>query len=63
MIFFIKPLLASLLAWLFLKEKITIQLVIGTIVILVGIIIVQQSDNVLKAIKKGTFYSPHIKNQ
>ncbi|WP_026486002.1 DMT family transporter [Caldanaerobius polysaccharolyticus] len=44
MVFFVKPILASLLAWLFLSEKISIQLVIGTLVILVGIVIVQRAD-------------------
>jgi len=45
MVFFAKPVLASIIASIFLSEKITIQLVIGTIVILVGILIVQK-DNI-----------------
>ncbi len=44
MIFLIKPVLASLLAWIFLSGKISIQLVLGTLVILVGILIVQHAD-------------------
>ncbi|AYO29383.1 EamA/RhaT family transporter [Biomaibacter acetigenes] len=43
-VFFIKPVMASLLAWMFLGEKISIQLVIGTLVILSGIAIVQHAD-------------------
>lgn len=45
MVFFAKPVLASIIASIFLSEKITIQLVIGTIVILIGIFIVQK-DNI-----------------
>ncbi|SNX55190.1 DMT family transporter [Thermoanaerobacterium sp. RBIITD] len=45
MVFFAKPILASIIAAIFLSEKITIQLVIGTIVILIGILIVQR-DNI-----------------
>ncbi|MDE4542147.1 DMT family transporter [Thermoanaerobacterium sp. R66] len=45
MVFFAKPILASIIAAIFLSEKITIQLVIGTIVILIGILIVQK-DNI-----------------
>lgn len=44
MIFLIKPILASLLAWMLLSEKISMQLAIGTLVILVGIAIVQHTD-------------------
>lgn len=44
MIFLIKPILASLLAWMLLSEKISMQLAIGTLVILAGIAIVQHTD-------------------
>lgn len=44
MVFFIKPILASLLAWMLLSEKISIQLAIGTLVILAGIMVVQHAD-------------------
>ncbi|HHV75137.1 MAG TPA: DMT family transporter [Thermoanaerobacterium sp.] len=44
MVFFAKPVLASIIASIFLSEKITIQLVIGTIVILIGIFIVQKDN-------------------
>lgn len=44
MIFFIKPILASVFASIFLSEKISINLILGTLVILLGIIIVQFSD-------------------
>lgn len=44
MVFFAKPVLASIIASIFLSEKITIQLVIGTIVILIGILIVQKDN-------------------
>ncbi|SHF17075.1 Permease of the drug/metabolite transporter (DMT) superfamily [Caldanaerobius fijiensis DSM 17918] len=44
MIFLIKPILASLLAWMLLSEKISMQFAIGTLVILAGIAIVQHTD-------------------
>ncbi|MGF7396427.1 DMT family transporter [Thermoanaerobacterium thermosaccharolyticum] len=47
MVFFAKPILASIIAAIFLSEKITTQLVIGTIVILIGILIVQKDSIII----------------
>jgi len=44
MVFFLKPVLASFFAWFFLKEKITIELVAGTIIILFGILLGQRAN-------------------
>lgn len=44
MIFFLKPILASVFASIFLSEKISINLILGTLVILSGIGIVQFAD-------------------
>ena len=44
MIFFLKPILASIFASIFLSEKISINLILGTLVILIGIGIVQFAD-------------------
>ncbi|WP_271628731.1 DMT family transporter [Caldicellulosiruptor sp. DIB 104C] len=44
MIFFLKPILASIFASIFLSEKISINLILGTLVILLGIGIVQFAD-------------------
>ncbi|MBZ4681949.1 DMT family transporter [Thermodesulfobacterium sp.] len=41
-IFFIKPILASFLAWLFLSEKITLQLILGGFITILGIFLVQK---------------------
>lgn len=44
MIFFLKPILASIFASIFLSEKISINFILGTLVILTGIMIVQFAD-------------------
>jgi drug/metabolite transporter (DMT)-like permease len=46
MVFFIKPLLASVLAAIFLGEKVSLQLALGTVLVLVSIYIVQHSIKV-----------------
>lgn len=52
MIFLIKPVLASFLAWIFLSEEISMQLAIGMVIILVGIKFVQTENK--RATNKGT---------
>jgi len=44
MIFFVKPVLASFLAWVFLSEKITSHLILGGITILIGIFLAQKEN-------------------
>ncbi|ABB15988.1 DMT family transporter [Carboxydothermus hydrogenoformans] len=46
MVFFIKPVLASFFAWAILGEKITFEFIAGTMVILLGIYIVQWAGQV-----------------
>lgn len=60
MIFFIKPILASIFAWIFLDEKISINLIIGTFIILLGIFLVQNED---KSNLKSIIFKPNFFNE
>lgn len=53
MVFFAKPILASIFAAIFLSEKITIELVIGTIIILMSVLIVQKGEKFVNSMQKN----------
>ncbi|WP_075858455.1 DMT family transporter [Carboxydothermus pertinax] len=65
LVFFLKPVLAGFFAWIFLNEKITIELVAGTLIVLLGIFLAQRAGRErigeikkdLKVFEKVTFNS------